>query len=137
MVAVAMILDVFACETGHHNLILWFRMCALKKLHSPQPSNITQNIQYAIGIATNPRLQGKAQRLQRRLARRYRRTGNPQRSFSSFRYRAYSWSHRRRIYHKAEHAEPGTNVRSSLPTDQAAVLPFLPSITIAGNVRTA
>jgi DDE family transposase len=68
-------------------------------------------IQYAIGIASNPRLQGKAQRLQRRLARRYRRTGKPQRSFSGFLYRAYSWSHQRRICYKAEHAEPGTNVR--------------------------
>src|ERR1700736_4520373 len=68
-------------------------------------------IQYAIGIATNSRLQGKAQRLQRRLARRYRRTGKPQRSFSGFLYRAYSWSHQRRICYKAEHAEPGTNVR--------------------------
>ncbi len=44
-------------------------------------------IQYAIGIGTNSRLQGKAQRLQHRLARRYRRTGEPQRSFSSFLYR--------------------------------------------------
>jgi hypothetical protein len=64
-----------------------------------------------IGIAANSRLQEKAQRLQRRLARRYRRTGHPQRSFSSFRYRAYSWSHQRRICYKAEHTESGTNVR--------------------------
>ena len=68
-------------------------------------------IQYVIGIAANPRLQEKAQHLQRRLARRYRRTGNPQRSFSSFLYRAYSWSHQRRICYKAEHTESGTNVR--------------------------
>ena len=68
-------------------------------------------IQYAIGIAANLRLQEQAQHLQRRLARRYRRTGNPQRSFSSFRYRAHSWSHQRRICYKAEHAESGTNVR--------------------------
>jgi Transposase DDE domain group 1 len=65
-------------------------------------------IQYAIGIATNSRLQGKAQRLPRRLARRYRRTGNPQRSFSSFLYRVHSWSHQRRICYKAEHTESGT-----------------------------
>lgn len=51
-------------------------------------------IQYAIGIAANPRLQEKAQRLQRRLTRRYRR-----------------WSHQRRICYKAEHTESGTNVR--------------------------
>ena len=60
-------------------------------------------LQYAIGIGTNSRLQGKAQRLQRRLARRYRRTGEPQRSFSSFLYRAHPWSHQRRICYKAEH----------------------------------
>ena len=68
-------------------------------------------IHYVIGIATNSRLEGKAQRLQRRLARRYRRTGKPQRSFSSFLYRAYSWSHQRRICYKAERTESGTNVR--------------------------
>jgi hypothetical protein len=68
-------------------------------------------LQYAIGIGSNSRLQGKAQRLQRRLAKRYRRTGQPQRSFSSFRYRAYSWSHQRRLCYKAEHAAAGTNLR--------------------------
>src|SRR5258708_21832878 len=46
-------------------------------------------IQYVIGIAANSRLQETAQRLQRRLAKRYRLTGNPHRSFSSFLYRAY------------------------------------------------
>jgi Transposase DDE domain group 1 len=56
-------------------------------------------------------LQGPAQRLQRRLARRYRRTAGPQRSFSSFRYRAHSWSHQRRITYKAEHTVTGTNLR--------------------------
>jgi len=68
-------------------------------------------IQYTIGIGNNSRLQGPAQRLQRRLAKRYRRTGVPQRSFSSFRYRAYSWSHQRRICYKAEHTATGTNLR--------------------------
>jgi hypothetical protein len=68
-------------------------------------------LQYAIGIGTNSRLQGKTQRLERRLARRYRRTSEPQRSFSSFRYRARSWSHQRRICYKAEHAHAGSNLR--------------------------
>src|ERR1700730_3321529 len=68
-------------------------------------------IQYIMGIAANSRFQEKQTRLQRRLARRYRRTGNPQRSFSSFRYRAYSWWHQRRICYKAEHTESGTNLR--------------------------
>ena len=68
-------------------------------------------LQYAIGIGTNSRLQGEAQRLEHRLAKRYRRTGAPQRSFSSFRYRAHPWSHQRRICYKAEHAAAGTNLR--------------------------
>jgi hypothetical protein len=68
-------------------------------------------ISYVIGIPANSRLDGKAQRLRRRLARRYRRTGQPQRSFSGFRYRAYSWSHQRRICCKAEHTDAGTNLR--------------------------
>jgi Transposase DDE domain group 1 len=68
-------------------------------------------IQYAIGIGRNARLQGKAQRLERRLAKRYRRTGEPQRSFSSFLYRAHPWSHQRRICYQAEHTATGTNLR--------------------------
>src|SRR5258708_1549464 len=68
-------------------------------------------IQYVIGIGANSRLEGKAQRLQRRLAKRYRRTGKPQRSFSSFLYPAHPWSHQRRICYKAEHTAAGTNLR--------------------------
>jgi Transposase DDE domain group 1 len=68
-------------------------------------------LQYAIGIGRNSRLQAGAQRLERRLARRYRRTGEPQRSFSSFRYRAHPWSHQRRICYKAEQSAAGSNLR--------------------------
>jgi hypothetical protein len=68
-------------------------------------------LQYAIGIGTNSRLQSAAQRLQHRLAKRFRRTGEPQRSFSSFRYRAHPWSHQRRIAYKAEHTAAGSNLR--------------------------
>jgi len=84
-------------------------------------------IQYAIGIGTNSRLQGKAQRLQRRLARRYRRTGEPQRSFSSFLYRAHPWSHQRRIGYKAEHTAAGSNLRflvTNLPGRSRSVFSF-------------
>jgi hypothetical protein len=84
-------------------------------------------IHYVIGIAANSRLQGKAQRLQRRLARRYRRTGKPQRSFSSFLHRAHSWSHQRRICYKAEHAEAGSNLRllvTNLPGRSRSVFSF-------------
>ena len=68
-------------------------------------------IQYTIGIGNNSRLQSEAQRLQHHLAKRYRRTAVPQRSFSSFRYRAHPWSHQRRICYKAEHTATGTNLR--------------------------
>src|SRR6201981_277625 len=84
-------------------------------------------IQYAIGIGSNSRLQSEAQRLQHRLARRYRRTGQPQRSFSSFLYRAHPWSHQRRICYKAEHAQAGTNLRflvTNLSGRSASVFSF-------------
>src|ERR1700684_2159854 len=84
-------------------------------------------IQYAIGIGNNSRLQGKAQRLQHRLARRYRRTGQPQRSFSSFRYRAHPWSHQRRLCYKAEHSAAGSNLLflvTNLPGRSRSVISF-------------
>ncbi len=84
-------------------------------------------LQYAIGIGNNARLRTAAQPLQRRLARRYRRSGQPQRSFSSFRYRAHPWSHQRRIVYKAEHSAAGTNLRflvTNLPGRSRSVFSF-------------
>jgi len=68
-------------------------------------------IQYALGIPANSVFQRRAEPLQQQLKRRYRRTQLPQRSFSSFRHRARSWSHQRRICYKAEHTAVGTNLR--------------------------
>ena len=68
-------------------------------------------IQYALGIPANAVFQRRAEPRQKRLARRYRRTQIPQRSFSSFRHRARSWSRQRRICYKAEHTASGTNLR--------------------------
>jgi hypothetical protein len=68
-------------------------------------------LQYALGIPANAVFQRRAEPPQKRLARRYRRTGVPQRSFSSFRHRAGSWSRQRRICYKAEHTATGTNLR--------------------------
>lgn len=68
-------------------------------------------IQYALGIPANCVFQRRAEPLQKQLKRRYRRTQLPQRSFSSFRHRARSWSHQRRICFKAEHTVAGTNLR--------------------------
>jgi DDE family transposase len=68
-------------------------------------------IQYALGIPANCVFQRRAAPRQKQLQRRYRRTQLPQRSFSSFRHRAGSWSHQRRICFKAEHTAAGTNLR--------------------------
>jgi len=68
-------------------------------------------IQYSLGIATNAVFQRQAELRQKRQARRYRRTGIPQRSFSSFRHRARSWSRQRRICYRAEHTATRTNLR--------------------------
>jgi hypothetical protein len=68
-------------------------------------------IQYAIGIPANAVFQRQSARLQRRLTRRYGRTRQSQRSFSSFPHRARSWFHQRRVCYKAEHTETGTNLR--------------------------
>src|SRR5881397_795479 len=68
-------------------------------------------IQYVLGIPANCVFQDRAKPLQKKLKRRYRRTELPQRSFSSFRHRARSWSHQRRICYKAEHSAAGTNLR--------------------------
>ena len=68
-------------------------------------------IQYALGIAANAVFQRRAEPRQKRLARYYRRTEIPQRSFSSFRHRARSWPRQRRICYKAEHTATGTNLR--------------------------
>ena len=68
-------------------------------------------IQYALGIPSNCVFQRRAERLQKKLKRRYRCTELPQRSHSSFRHRARSWSRQRRICYKAEHTAVGTNLR--------------------------
>ena len=68
-------------------------------------------IQYTLGIPANCVFQRHAEPLQKKLKRRYRRTQLPQRSFSSFRHRAGSWSRQRRICYKAEHTAVGTNLR--------------------------
>jgi DDE family transposase len=69
------------------------------------------DLQYAFGIPANCVFQRRAEPLQKKLKRRYRRSQLPQRSFSSFRHRARSWSRQRRICYKAEHTGAGTNLR--------------------------
>jgi hypothetical protein len=68
-------------------------------------------IHYTIGIPANVVFGRRTAALQHRLARRYRRTHLPQRSFTSFRHRARTWPRLRRIVAKAEHSATGTNLR--------------------------
>jgi Transposase DDE domain group 1 len=95
------------------------------------------SIQYTTGVAANSRLQEKAQRLQRRLARRYRRTGNPQRSFPAFSIALTAGlvSGASATKRNTPNLEP-TCVSWS-PTSKAAAVPPFPSIRIAGNARIA
>src|ERR1700676_1234801 len=60
-------------------------------------------LQYTIGIPANAIFQRRVVRRQRRLARGYHRTRQPQRFFSSFPHRAQRWFHQRRVCYKAEH----------------------------------
>jgi len=90
-------------------------------------------IQYAIGIGNNSRLQGEAQRLQRRLAKRYRRTAVPQRSFSSFRYHAHPGLNSGASATRLNMLRPEPTCVFWSPTCQVAALPFFLSITIVGS----
>src|SRR5262249_2573521 len=69
------------------------------------------DIEYAIGIPANSVFQQRVEPLQKQRQRRYHRTSVPQRSFSSFRHRARSWPHQRRLCFEVEHSAAGTNVR--------------------------
>jgi hypothetical protein len=73
-------------------------------------------IHYVLGIPANQAFQRRAEPLQKKLKRRYCRTELPQRSYSSFRHRARSWSRQRRICYKAEHTAVGTNLRFLITT---------------------
>jgi len=84
-------------------------------------------LEYAFGIPANCVFQKRAEPRQKQLKRRYRRTQVPQRSFSSFRHRARSWSHQRRICFKAEHTATGTNLRfliTNLPGRASQIFAF-------------
>ena len=63
----------------------------------------TEGVDYVIGLARNPRLQGRIAGAMRRSRSRAAATGGPSRRFRSFRYRTRSsWSRSRRVIAKAE-----------------------------------
>jgi len=67
-------------------------------------------ISYTFGIAGNKRLQTDAQGLMDQAKTQYEQTGEKQRLFTAFSYRADSWDRHRTIVIKAECHEKGTNL---------------------------
>ena len=78
-------------------------------------------ISYTFGLSANPRLKALAQPLLDRAVALYQQTGQKQRLFMTFRYRAESWDRDRAVVAKAECHAAGTNLRfvvTSEPTGE-------------------
>lgn len=76
------------------------------------------DLSYTFGIAGNARLKALAQPLVQRAAAAYEDSGEKQRLFTFFDYRAESWDRSRTVIAKAEHQAAGSNLRfvvTSLP----------------------
>lgn len=69
------------------------------------------DLSYAIGFGSNVRLKRLAEPLLARARRRFARTGQDVRLFSSLRYRGRRWRRRRRVLIKVEVSALGTNLR--------------------------
>jgi len=66
---------------------------------------------YTFGLASNPRLREMTENLLAEAQRRFAETGQPQRLFAAFSYRARSWSRPRTVVAKVECNAAGTNRR--------------------------
>jgi hypothetical protein len=66
---------------------------------------------YAIGMPRNPKLEARVEALRRRAEKRWERSGQPVRLYTSFFYKAGSWPHARRIVAKVEYTALGRNLR--------------------------
>jgi hypothetical protein len=71
----------------------------------------SHGIGYVLGLAKNKVLERAALDETERAARQFRNTGQPQRVFGSFSYKAGSWDRKRRVIAKAEHTAQGPNPR--------------------------
>jgi hypothetical protein len=69
------------------------------------------NVGYIVGLAQNAVLRRKAQRWTTKAQARFEKTGQKQRRFGRFRYKAQTWDRRRRVIVKAEHNSQGPNTR--------------------------
>jgi hypothetical protein len=70
-----------------------------------------ERIHYVIGLITNDRLKDKSAELLAKAKEQFEQSGEKQRFFTSFTYRADSWSRSRRVVAKAEYMEKGANQR--------------------------
>ncbi|MHC5536951.1 IS1380 family transposase [Singulisphaera rosea] len=80
----------------------------------------SHGIGYILGLAQNAALKRQAQDEIEGAEREFRRTGEPQRMFGSFSYRAGTWDRARRVIVKGEHLAKGANPRfvvTNLPGD--------------------
>ncbi|MBU2714530.1 transposase, partial [Zooshikella harenae] len=68
-------------------------------------------VDYVVGISTNPRLVKKSELTQYLARRGFELYSTKHTVFSSFYYAAYSWSQHRRVVVKAEHDHRGANTR--------------------------
>jgi hypothetical protein len=71
----------------------------------------SHGIGYVLGLARNKALQSLAADWITRAEREFQKTGQPQRIFGSFAYKASSWDRKRRVIVKAEHTAQGPNPR--------------------------
>jgi len=82
------------------------------------------DVGYVVGIARNKVLEKKGEELQQKAAQQYAQTGQKQRLFGGFEYKAGSWNWMRWVIHKAEHTAKGSNPRfvvTSLDRDEQTV----------------
>jgi len=70
-----------------------------------------RRISYTIGLITNDRLRAKVADLLEKAEQQFRETKEKQRLFTSFHYRAESWSRHRRVVAKVEYTDKGLNQR--------------------------
>ena len=71
----------------------------------------SHGIGYVLGLARNQALERLAADWIQRAERQFKRTGQPQRIFGTFAYKASSWDRPRRVIVKAEHTAQGPNPR--------------------------
>jgi hypothetical protein len=69
------------------------------------------DVGYIVGLAKNPRLNREAAPVMAAAAAAYRRSGDKQRRFAEFSYRAKSWRRCRRVIARLEHGPRGANPR--------------------------